>query len=415
MFVGDGAEHKPIEANSRSSDTTEMGDDDRRTRGGLLTARRVLVGALLVHVGLAASYALQSPNPAFDFDRYYEIGSAPGRPYVDHPAEHPIATVAVFRALAHLPGGRVGFGLGLVGLDVVADAIIVGALLWGWGEAAAAVFAVVLVFVLDLFFNRIDPWSVAAATFAMAAWRRGAPHRFGAALALGVGFKLWPFVLAGALVAPPADLTDQARFRREALVSFVTFAAGLVGATLLLAGWRGIGQVVTFRGAHGWQIEGLVGSVIHLAGAVPRFESGSWRIGTSSGPISVALFAVAAPLGVWSSWRGARTARLGAGWLAAVALLLLFSPLLSAQYVIWLVPAAAIAWSEGDRAATYLTAVAVALTCVSWSFFPAIIAGRTPALALLVARNLVLLALAIRALRRLGARERDRARSREPR
>jgi len=379
-----------------------VGDDDRRTRGGALTARRVLVGALLVHVGLAAVYGLQSSNAAFDFDRYYEIGSAPGRPYVDHPAEHPIATVAVFRALAHLPGGRVGFGLGLLGLDVLADAIIVGALLWGWGEAAAAVFAVVLVLVLDLFFNRIDPWSVAAATFAMAAWRRGAPRSFGTALALGVGFKLWPFVLTGALCAPPADLPDQARFRREALASFVMIAAGLAGATLLFAGWRGIGQVVTFRGARGWQIEGLVGSLMHLAGAVPRFESGSWRTGASSGPISVALFAVAAPLGVWCSWRGARTAQPGEGWLAAVALLLLFSALLSAQYVIWLVPAAAIAWREGDRAATYLTAVTVALTCVFWSFFPAVIAGRTPALALVVGRNLALLAIAIRALRHLG-------------
>jgi hypothetical protein len=380
----------------------DLDDDVQRTRGGLLSTRRVLIGALLVHVGLAAVYGLQSPNPAFDFDRYYEIASAPGRPYLDHAAEHPIATVAIFRALAHLPGGRLGFGLGVVALDVLADAIIVGALLWGWGEAAAVVFAVVLIFVLDLFFNRIDPWSVAAATFAMAAWRRGAPRGLGAALALGVGFKLWPLVLAGAVFAPPANVPDQPRFRREALGAFVAFGALLAGLTLIFAGWGAIGQVVTFRGARGWQIEGLVGSVIHLAGAAPRFESGSWRIGASSGPISVALFSVAAPLGVWSSWRGARTAQLGAGWLSAVALLLLFSALLSAQYVIWLIPGAAIAWSEGDRAATYLTALVVALTCGFWSFFPAVLAGRTPALALVVVRNLVLLAIAIRALRRLG-------------
>ena len=44
--------------------------------------------------------------PAGDFDRYYEIGSSAGRPYVDYQVEHPIGTLLVFKALARLPGGR---------------------------------------------------------------------------------------------------------------------------------------------------------------------------------------------------------------------------------------------------------------------------------------------------------------------
>jgi len=363
----------------------------------------VLIGALAMHAAMAVLYAYESPEPAFDFDRYYEIARAPGRPYVDHPAEHPIATVAMFRALAHLPRGRLGFGLGVVGLDVIADAIIIGALLWGWGEEAAAVFAVMLIFVLDLFFNRVDPWSVAAATLAIAAWRRGAPRLLGAALALGVGFKLWPLVLAGALfVPPPGDLGRGRPFRRTAVAAFLVVGIALAGASLALAGWQSVGQVLTFRGARGWQVEGLVGSLLHLGGALPRFESGSWRVGATSGPISVALFAVAAPLGAWSGWRGARSERIGAGWLAAVAVLLLFSALLSAQYVIWLIPAAAIAWTEGDRSSTYLTALAVVLTTFFWSFFPAVLGGRALAMTLVVLRNLTLLAVAIRALARLA-------------
>ena len=374
-----------------------------------LSARKVLIGALAVHAGLAAVYAYQSPSPAFDFDRYYEIGSAPGRPYVDHPAEHPIATVAVFRALAHLTGGRAGFGLGVVGLDLIADAIIVGALLWGWGEVAAAVFAVMLILVLDLFFNRIDPWSVAAATLAIAAWRRGAPRLLGVALAIGVGFKLWPLVLTGALFVPPRGGSGEGpRFRRNAIASFVAIGAALAGATLLLAGWRGVEQVLTFRGAHGWQIEGLVGSLIHLSGSRPRFESGSWRIGSVSGPVSIALFAVAAPLCGYCSLRGARNDRIGTGWLAAVALLLLSSALFSAQYVIWLIPAAAISWSEGARSSTYLTALAVLLTTIFWSFFPAVISSQAPALTLVVLRNLVLLAVAVQALMRLRPSHQER-------
>jgi hypothetical protein len=368
------------------------------------TARQVLVGALVVHAVVAMVHAYQSPEPAFDFDRYYEIASLPGRPYVDQPAEHPIAVVAAFRALARLPGGRTGFVLGIVGLNVIADAIIVGALLWGWGEAVAAIFAAMLIPVLYLFFNRIDAWPVAAATLAMAAWRRGAPRCAGTALALGVGLKLWPLVLAGVLFArPPGAPAERLRFRRRAVAAFCAVGVVLTVGTLLVAGGRGIGQVLTFRGARGWQIEGLVGSLMHLFGSsAPRFESGAWRIGSTSGPVSIALFAMAAPLGLWSSWRGARRDRLGTGWLGAVAVLLLFSALFSTQYILWLVPAAAIAWSEGARASAWLTALTVLLTTVFWSVFPAVLGGRTPALILVVARNLVLLAVAVHAVARLA-------------
>jgi hypothetical protein len=362
-------------------------------------ARKALVAALALHAGLATLYAAQSPEPAFDFDRYYEIASAPGRPYVDHPAEQPLLAVAAFRALAHLPGGRTGFGLGLVALNVAADALIVGALLWGWGERAAAVFAVMVIPLLDLFFNRIDAWSVAAAVAALAASRRGAPRLAGVALALGAGLKLWPLVLAGALVARSAR--EPAAAARVRAGAFIMAAGALAACSLLVAGWAGLRQVLTFRGAQGWQIEGVVGSVLHLAGAAPLFAGGSWRIG-AGGPGSIAMFALAAPLSLWSGWRGARTERLGAGWLAAVTVLLLMSALLSAQYLVWLVPGAAIAWTEGARLEAWLTALAVVLTCVFWSQFPAVLGGRAPALVLVVARNAVLVALAVMALARLA-------------
>ena len=68
----------------------------------------------------------ESGLPAGDFDRYYTIGSSPGRPYVDYQVEHPIATLLVFRMIARVPGGRPGFGLAIVVLDLIADAIILG-------------------------------------------------------------------------------------------------------------------------------------------------------------------------------------------------------------------------------------------------------------------------------------------------
>jgi hypothetical protein len=143
---------------------------------------------------------------------------------------------------------------------------------------------------------------------------------------------------------------------------------------------------------------------MHLLGATPRFESGSWRIGSTSGPISIALFVVAAPLGLWSSWRGARTDRVGTGWLAAVSVLLLLSALFSAQYVMWLVPAAAIAWCEGEKTLAWLTALAVALTTIFWTAFYSVLDGALPALVVVVARNLVLLTVAVLALTSLAAK-----------
>ncbi len=361
-------------------------------------ARRLLVGALTVHAAVTVVYAVGSPQPAFDFDRYHEIATAPGRPYRDYPVEFPPVTVGVFRALAHLPGGRAGFGLGIVALNLISDAIIVAALVWGWGEAAAAAFAMLVVPVIYLFFNRIDPWSAAAATLALAAWRRGAPRATGVALAVGASLKLWPLVLAGALFVPPRLSADPRRFRRLAIGAFAVAAAALAAVALLAAGTGGFEQVVTFRGARGWHIESFVGSLIHLAGATPRFESGAWRIGMIDQRVSMVMFALAAPACVWSSWRGARTNRVGLGALAAVAVLLLLSALFSAQYVVWLAPAAAAAWVEGARRATLLTALAVALTAAFWAGFEGVTASRAPMLVLVVARNVVVLALAAHAL-----------------
>lgn len=357
----------------------------------------ILAAALVIHAVAFAMSAARSAQRASDFDRYYAIGSTEGRPYVDYQVEHPIGTLLVFKTLARLPGGRGAFGLGVVVLDLLADAIIVASLVWGWGLVAAAYFAAALVPALGLFFNRIDAWPTSAAILAVAAWRRNRPLTLGIALAIGTAFKLWPVVLASLLIVPWRD-------RRSvlALGAFIVAATVLAGATLWLAGTNGVVQVLTFRGARGWQIESLVGSILHLAGSrTPRMESGSWRIGAISGPVSVAMFLAAAPICLWSSWRAARLNRIGAGWLASVSALLVPSALLSAQFVIWLVPGAAIAWAEGDTRLGVLTAIAVLLTQILWAVYGSVLSGELPALLVVVVRNAVLVTLAVSAIARL--------------
>jgi len=335
---------------------------------------------------------------------------------VEYQVEHSIGTLLVFKLLGGL-GGRDAFGYGVVALNALGDALIVAALIRGWGVEAAACYAVILVPVLGLFFNRVDAWSTAAATLAVASWRLGRRAGSGAALAVGSAFKLWPLVLAPLILQggrrSEAEAFGPARTQIDRrtpvgltpLAAFAMVAGVLAGAGAWLAGANSLMQVLTFRGARGWQIESVVGSLIHLRGSETlRLESGAWRIGTTTGAVSIAMFLAAAPMCLWSSWRGFRTNRPGSGWLAAVASLLLLSPLLSAQYVIWLTPGAGIAWAEGDRRSVGIAALAVLLTQVFWSDYDLVIVGAPAALLIVVVRNLVLALLLGSAL--LGCRGR---------
>ena len=374
----------------------------------------ILAIALVVHTVIGIRSFINNGRVS-DFNRYYEIASTPGRPYVEYQVEHSIGTLLVFKLLGGL-GGRDAFGYGVVALNALGDALIVAALIRGWGVEAAACYAVILVPVLGLFFNRVDAWSTAAATLAVASWRLGRRAGSGAALAVGSAFKLWPLVLAPLTLVRsgrseagtfgPAQTQIDRRIPVDltALAAFAVVAGVLAGAAAWLAGVNSVMQVLTFRGAQGWQIESVVGSLIHLQGSeTVRLESGAWRIGTTTGAVSIAMFLVAAPICLWSSWRGFRRNRPGSGWLAAVASLLLSSALLSAQYVIWLTPAVGIAWAESDRRSVGIAALAVVLTQAFWSYYDDVIAGAPVAL-LVVVRNVVLALLVGSAL--LGCRER---------
>jgi len=154
----------------------------------------ILAIALVVHTVIGIRSFINNGRVS-DFNRYYEIASTPGRPYVEYQVEHSIGTLLVFKLLGGL-GGRDAFGYGVVALNALGDALIVAALIRGWGVEAAACYAVILVPVLGLFFNRVDAWSTAAATLAVASWRLGRRAGSGAALAVGSAFKLWPLVLA---------------------------------------------------------------------------------------------------------------------------------------------------------------------------------------------------------------------------
>ena len=370
----------------------------------MTAARRRLVivalaATLAIHaaVGVAASLATIDPNP--DFRRYYEIASGVGRPYVDYPVEHPIGTFALFKVLARGGADGAAFAARLVTVNVAADAIIVVAIAWVFGPLAALAYALIALPLLGLALNRVDLLSTACATIAVAAWDRERPSAAALAIAAGTAFKLWPLLFAVLLCVPPAGRM-RPRVRLAPLATLFAAALAIGGVWWLIAGATGPYAVVTFRRAHGWQIESLAGAVIHLAHVQPaRLESGAYRTGWMPSWLSIAMLATAAPLSMWAVARNVARGRIGTAWLAGVATLLVLSPLLSAQYVFWLAPGAAFAWVEGDRRHATIAVAVIVLTDVFWNFYGSVITADVTAVLIVVARNAVLSVLAISAWR----------------
>ena len=337
-------------------------------------------------------------RPDYDVDNFYNIGTRPGRPYLDFPVEFPVGTVQVFRTTASIVGDRERFGVTLVIVSFVADLAIVGALWWGFGVTAAAGYALVVIPLIDLFFLRTDLWSTALATVAAAAWRR--ERRVAAALgfAAGAAFKLWPLLFFPLLLVP-----SRGRVRAAPIAAAIAGGVAVLGGWLLVAGATGLYQVLTFRGARGWEIESTVGAVWMLFDQTSmRVEAGAWRIGTTTGPISLALFVCGALPALWMIWRGGRTGHLGTGWAGGLSSLLVMSALLSPQYAAWLAPATGVAWVEGDRRIAILTALAVFLTNLIWKSFNPLVHGAMSPLVMLLARNALLAILALDAARHVA-------------
>jgi hypothetical protein len=109
---------------------------------------------------------------------------------------------------------------------------------------------------------------------------------------------------------------------------------------------------------------------------------------------------------------------IAAGWIAGVASLLVFSTLLSPQFLVWLLPAAAIAWADRDHLLAVATLLVAVLTRAEFGGvlgiggFDDVLGDRPAGVILLSLRNASLVGLLVLALVRLARAhrlERDRA------
>jgi len=379
------ADHEPVATATES-----------RARVGVSCS--TLLIALLIGVRVAAVVlALTTPGGAVrtsaygvDARRYHQIAEHAGTPYRDFQVEFPPVTLGFIELVNGSSHGTTTDRLGIASLAL--DLVVVGLLAWGWGRRVVLAYLVLgLPFLLLPFvYFRADLLSVALALGGLALVRRDRERAGGVLLALAVFAKLWPLALLPVLVY-------QRRWRALA-ASVVTGAIGGV-AWIAWTGTSGIMQVLTFRHAHGWQIESMVGGILRLFVNDPtRVESGAVRVGTAPWWASPLLGIVLVASVAWLWRRAERCRRLGhevgdgVVALTAVGIFVLCSPLFSPQYLVWFVPFAAICWATGSRSFPALVGIVIVLTMLLVAGYSDLTDGRLAAELLLVARNFAVLA-----------------------
>ncbi len=409
--------------------------------GALLRGWPLAVAVRLAVVAvLAFGPATDEPDElaGWDAERFQDIAERDGRAWADEPVEYPPGSVVVLDRLAG--DDVVETHRRLVVLSLALDLGVAGLLARRIGRSTGAAYLVVGLPLVPLGYQRLDTLvtavAVVGALAVLAAANRSAggqraavPARpavdvvAGVALAVGALVKIWPAVLAVPAVA-------LGRWRTVVTAAVVGVAAGAAWLVAAGDGLEPVDQVLSLRGADGWHVESLPGSLVALTtGDAARLELNAYRIGTVRPAVvtvgralAVGAMLALAVAGRRSIGRGADpVSTVGLTALGATAALLATAPLLSPQFLVWTTPWIALILAPGrartgmapavpGRAvgAAAVAAAAGVLTGVTLTLFrPDGLTDAVPAL-LLVVRNLLLLAVPILCVRALLADERGR-------
>ena len=335
--------------------------------------------------------AIGSDSFGIDTARYHEIGHHDGKHYEDFAVEYPPITVAEIELFKGSTIEATGLRLAIAGL--LLD-LLTFATLWSvWGADAANKYLLMVSILLPFAYLVLEPLSISFAVVAFGLIHQGRERTGGVVLAIAALTKLWPLALIPAVIV-------QRRLR-----ALVYTGAGLALGILIwiaLYGTKGLVQVVTFRGAKGWEVGSLWGSVLSLfTDAEPRFEKGSIRIGVP--PLwGKVLLLIIAGIVIAAGIRWAQRNSKGALTVAvtSIAALLLSSPLFSPQFVLWLVPWVAVL---RNRSLEWLTFAVLALSLLLLVMFST--ATRAPGAELdltILARNCAVVGIAALGLGQLA-------------
>lgn len=308
---------------------------------------------------------------------------------------YPPLTAVVLATVGALP---TPFGPSWAALMLLIDATVLALLLrsvrrHGAHPAGAWAWALLVPLLGLLGWARLDLLPVAAAAGALLLSDRR-PGLAGALAALGTAIKAWPVVL-GLLFL---------RSRRWLLGAVVTGSA-LAGALTLLLGdaW---GFVANLSG-RGLQVESVMALPWTLAQALGTpmtgdFVNGTYEILEPGAAFVARVCTLLVPLAVGAAWWLSRRREPALRWYAIVCALLVSSPLLSTQFILWLVGAAAVAaalpGADGRVARRTLPLVGLVVAASHLTFplqWGGLVGDGSLAASTLLLRNLLLLGLTV--------------------
>jgi len=206
--------------------------------------------------------------------------------------------------------------------------------------------------------------------------------------ALATGVKYWPALVLPALAAPREG-------RRRVVAAVAVVGTVLAGVSLAVGGWHRLWTPLHYQDERGLQIESVFATPAMLAwghgGRAYTIDYTVWKAYDVSGPfvgtlltlasVCTILFVILMTAGwvlAWARTRRGADAAEALVWLvlASVGGFMVTNKVLSPQYLLWLLPAAAagLVVVEGDRHARQRllswTAVLVAAAAMTHEIFP---------------------------------------------
>ncbi len=167
---------------------------------------------------------------------------------------------------------------------------------------------------------------------------------------------------------------------------------------------------MTLRGSHGWEIESVVGSVLRLGSDPVYLEQGAFRVGEVLSWVSPLLLVLGFG-GVVCAWLLAsrRTDAAsplvsdGLAPIAAISATLITATIISPQYLVWLLPFAAIAAVNGELLVAELVVGASALSVLELGCSTSCSDGDAFPVIIVLVRNVVLIGLFLACVYRLSS------------
>ena len=326
-------------------------------------------------------------------------------PLADPTWQYPPGAGLVFWLPGSLEGGYVSnFVLLAIGCDLAITLMLYARARRG-GSAAGAWFWVCCVPLLGtVAVTRFDVVPVALSVAAMCLAGPGAAR--GVLIGLGAVTKIWPVTLLAGSVP--------GRLRRE-------LAAAVGVLVLVCAGFASaVGSFLTHQGARGVEFESVAATPLmiwRLAGwsGKPVFAFGAWQLSGEYASVALDASRIALVLAAAAvvGWRlliaSGRTQWLPEfatdAPLAATLLFLVVSPVLSPQYLLWVIGLAAVCLATGSttqRPVAVALLVVAALTQVEFPIgWSALQSGSVWVTIVMVARNVLLVAAAVWSCQRI--------------